>query len=362
MSLSQLEAQTPEVDQDSRSGARRRRARRRNRITVGVLTGMVAIMAVTTTTLYLTARNLPSNIHRISGAFEGIKEEERPIKSAVAKNSMTFLLVGSDSRSQTTGSDAGDPQLQAGGQRSDVMMIVHLPTDRKSATVISVPRDSWVTIPGRGQGKLNWAYSWGGPPLLIRTIEQLTGDRIDHFAVVDFYGFKAIVEAVDGVDVPMAAGANLDGTNFEVGLNHLNGTQALAYVRERHSLPNGDLDRVKRQQNLIRAIMVRSSAMNPMSDPIKTYNLVDSGLKSISVDETLTNDKLRELALSLVGLRPANMSFLTAPVKGLGREGSQSVVYLDDTRGAALWTAIREDAVADYLITHKGDLLSTVPQ
>jgi LCP family protein required for cell wall assembly len=369
VSLSQIEAvpeapepDLPELESRSDARARARRARRRRRITIGVLTGMVCVLTATAGVLYFTVRTLPSSVHRINGAFNGIKEEERPTKAATAKGSLTFLLAGSDSREPTTGTDSGEPALQPGGQRSDVMMLINLAADRKSATFVSIPRDSWVTIPGRGKAKLNAAYSWGGPPLLIRTIEALTGIRVDHYAAIDFFGFQGIVNAVDGVDVPMADDATLDGRSFPAGINHLNGKQALSYVRERHSLPRGDLDRVQRQQNLIRSVAARASTLNPMRDPIKTYNLVDAGLKSISVDDSLTNEKLRDLALSLIGLGSSDLSFLTAPVTGLGREGDQSVVYLDDTRCVPLWTAFREDTVGDYVTTHKNDLLTTIPR
>ena len=341
----------------------RRRRRRRRPILIGVLSAMAALLVLAGVGVYLTASALPSKVDRIDDAFDGVVEDQRPTKSAAAKGSLTFMLVGTDSRDTdgTTGSDAGDPTFRAGAQRSDVQMMAHISADRTSAAVISIPRDSWVSIPDHGKMKLNAAYSLGGASLMIRTMEQLTGDRIDHIAVVDFYGFKAIVDAVGGVDLDMAQ-ANTSGSyHFKAGINHLNGNQALAYVRERHNLPRGDLDRVQRQQALIRGIMARAGTLNPVSDPVKTYQLVDAGLKSVSVDDRLSNGDLRSLALSLIGIR-GNISFLTAPVTGTGREGDQSVVYLNQPKCDELWAAVREDKIVDYVTNHRDQLLPDTPR
>jgi LCP family protein required for cell wall assembly len=344
--------------------ASHRRGRRRRRpLVIGVLAAMAALLGAAGVAVALTAKALPGKVGRIDNAFQGVDDSQRPTKAATAKGSLTFLLVGTDSRDRdgTTGSDAGDPTFRTRAQRSDVQMMAHISADRSSAAVISVPRDSWVTIPNRGKMKLNAAYSLGGAPLMIKTMEQLTGDRIDHFAVVDFYGFKAVVDAVGGVDITMAR-ANTSGRyHFKSGVNHLNGNQALAYVRERHNLPRGDLDRVQRQQALIRGIMNRASTLNPVSDPVKTYQLVDAGTRSVTVDDRLSDADLRSLALSLIGIR-GNVSFLTAPVRGTGREGDQSVVYLDDTRCADLWAAIRDDKVTDYLTSHSNQVLTDTPR
>lgn len=151
---------------------------------------------------------------------------------------MTFLLVGTDSRSaaSTTGEDATGPSFVPGAQRSDVVMLAQVSADRQSARVVSIPRDSWVEIPGRGRGKVNAAYSWGGAALLVATVEKLTGVRVDHFAVIDFAGFRSVVDAVGGVDVGVAARTASAGVTSQAGVNHLDGDAALVYVRQRHEL------------------------------------------------------------------------------------------------------------------------------
>src|SRR6185437_9099672 len=142
----------------------------------------------------------------------------------------------------TTGKSAKvDTGMKAGQGRTDAIMLLHIAGDRRSATVVSIPRDSWVDIPGQGKKKINAAYAIGGPALLVRTIEQLTQIRIDHFAIIDFYGFKSIINAIGGVDVNVArTTTDVFHDTLHKGVNHLNGQQALNYVRERHNLPGGD--------------------------------------------------------------------------------------------------------------------------
>jgi LCP family protein required for cell wall assembly len=139
------------------------------------------------------------NIRRIPGAFPA--ESDRPARTA--GRAQNWLLVCSDRRADraTTGRDANQPLWRYGAQRADTIMLVHLPADRDRAYLVSFPRDSWVPIQGHGKVKLNAAFSFGGPPLLIATIEGLTGVRVDHFAILDFEGFKSMADALGGVNV-----------------------------------------------------------------------------------------------------------------------------------------------------------------
>lgn len=132
----------------------------------------------------------------VNDVFGPLDVAQRP----AATESLTFLLVGTDSRSPepTTGAEASGPEYVPGAQRSDVIMLFTLSPDRTGASVVSIPRDSWVPIPGRGLGKINTAYSYGGPTLLINTVEQLTQLRVDHFMVIDFAGFQQMTDAVGG--------------------------------------------------------------------------------------------------------------------------------------------------------------------
>lgn len=312
---------------------------------------------------YWLYNRLPGKVERIDGVFAGLPEQQRPTKEPAVATAVTFLLVGSDSRDGqgTTGTEAGG-QVEPGAQRSDTMMLFHLAADRSNATMVSLPRDSWVPIPGKGTMKLNAAYSLGGPTLLVQTVEALSGVRIDHYAVIDFAGFKTIVDNIGGVDVRVAAATKGGATTFTAGLNHLDGNAALDYVRQRHGLPEGDFDRVRRQQNLLRAVLTRVAEMDPFHHPVTMVDLINEATKVISVDSGLTDGALRSLGMSMSGLRGGTVGFMTAPVTGTGMQGSQSVVYLDKGGCAQLWTAIRSDAVPGYLRTNPAQQLPAVPR
>ncbi|MFR9805608.1 LCP family protein [Pseudonocardia sp. RS010] len=333
-----------------------RRSRKGRRVLIGLLVTVLALILAAAAAIYILTESLGNNVGRVPDAFAGIPADARPATTG----GTTFLLIGTDTRSPepTTGTDA-PAGVDAGSQRSDVIMLARVAGDGRTAAVTSIPRDSWVDIPGRGMNKINAAYAFGGAPLLIRTVENLTGVRVDHFGVIDFAGFREMVDSVGGIDVRVAAATSNAGVAFHEGLNHLDGAQALAYVRQRHDLPGGDLDRAKRQQNAIKAVLAKAG--DDLSDPVGLYNLVDATSRTVSVDDTLTNGGLRDLALEMKGLRPAGVTFTSAPVAGLGREGAQSVVYLDEQAGTLLWSAFRAGTTAQYVAAHPGEALSGTP-
>ena len=326
--------------------------------------GIVTLLLIgAATTGYLMSSHLPGNVERIEGVFDGIDNSERPEEPPpMADGSVTFLLVGSDSRTDRPSTGTGTARALH-GTRTDTIMLIHLAQGRRSAYVISIPRDAWVSVPGRGQMKINGAFAVGGPTLLVRTVERLTRIRINHFGIIDFHGFRAIVDAVGGVDVPVKDEIYVgNGLRLQEGVNHLDGAKALDYVRQRYGLPQGDLDRVRRQQNLIRAVIDKVGEVAPVKNPVRTYRLLDAITKSVTVDKGLTDSQLRSFAFSLRDLRRNGVTFLTAPVRALGLEGEESVVYLNEPRCAELWKAIKKNAMSGYLLKHKRDSLAEVPR
>ncbi|HEV7755135.1 MAG TPA: LCP family protein [Mycobacteriales bacterium] len=320
---------TSAFEQPEENPAPRRRRSTLVRVLIGMVVAVVVIVAGTAGAGVYFANKLDKNIERIGNVFGPLPREGRPGKEPVAADALNVLLVGSDVRAkgQTTGS-AGTPT--GGSERSDTIMIVHIPADRKHAYVVSLPRDSWVPVPGRGITKINAAYAYGGPTLLVRTIEQLTDVQIDHYAQVDFAGFKSMTDAVGGVDIPAAG--------------HLDGESALAYVRERKTLANGDFDRIKRQHRFLRALMSRAKP----TDPVAFTKLMDAVTRSVSIDDGMSGGDLRSLALGMRSVRAGDIHFHTAPTKGTGMVGDQSVVFLDPSADRLLWEAIRNDRMSTW--------------
>ncbi|TNC21882.1 LCP family protein [Amycolatopsis alkalitolerans] len=340
-----------EPDEET-AGRHPNRVRLAIKLTIVVL---AVLLATAVTAIYLASERLGDQIRRYPGVFSGLDDSARPAPTAA----MNLLLVGSDSLATqpTTGTEATRPGFVPGAQRSDVIMLVHIDAGYHKATVVSLPRDSWVNVPGHGMAKINASYSIGGPTLLVRTVEGLTGLRVDHFAVIDFAGFEALTDAVGGIDVTIDRTTTFGTLVLHAGPNHLDGTQALGYVRQREGLPGGDLDRVERHQNALRALLRKAVANGSFSDPVRAYRFLDVLTRWITVDETMTNGELRSLGWQLRGLRPGAVTFLTAPVSGLGREGTQSVVYLDPGRDAQLWRYAGADDVEGYLRAHPGSAL-----
>ena len=306
----------------------RQSVRRRRRLLARVLVlGLVILLVLLgfgAGGLWWATDHYGDQVARIPHAFP---EGPRPEKT----EGTTFLLAGVDSRSKTptTGKDATAALWKYGAQRSDTLMLVHLGPDDRTASAVSIPRDSWVPVPGHGHAKINAAFSWGGPALLVQTVEQLTAVRIDHFAVIDWHGFRSLTDAVGGVRIMVHEDAYdpEQRRHFIAGTHTMNGTEALAYVRQRHGLPGGELDRIKRQQQYLRSLVgeIRASATSPLRIP----RTLDALTHAVSVDDQFSNADLRGLVLGLRHLNAADVSFATAPIVRSDLIDRQYVLILD---------------------------------
>lgn len=316
-----------------------------------LLLGLVAVGAMA----YL--HHQLDEVDRIDGVFEGLGPRPARPTEGPGAHALNLLLLGTDRRSElaTTGSEARSAEWLPGAQRSDAMMLVHLDADRDEVTVISLPRDSWVDVPGYGPAKINAAFSYGGPSLAVRTVEQLTGVRIDHLAVVDWEGFRELTDAVGGitVEVPDTVVDSARGITWTAGQHELDGQQALDYVGQRYGLPGGDLDRVRRQQVVLATLAEESLEMR--SSPGLALDFVGMLTRHVSVDDEWSNREMTSLAWSLRDVGRDDVRYLTAPVSGLGWEGAQSVVRLDRSAGKSLWTAVRTDRLDAWVDRHPGD-------
>lgn len=294
----------------------------------------------------------------------GLDDEERPERpTGEAADSLNILLAGADagdtggpSISETVTAGEWDP----GSHRSDTIMILHVTADREQAYLISVPRDSWVNIPGYGMNKINAAFSFGGPSLYVETMEQFTGLRMDHLAIIDWDGFRSLTSALGGVDVSFperTTGAG--GRVWEPGTHSLEGQEALDYVRERKTLANGDFDRIKRQQNFMRATMGKLLSNGTASNPLKLTNALQSITAHLTVDEAFSNGKMRDLGLSLRGLRTNDLTFITIPTECCRTISGQSTVTVLEGKTKELFGAVLADELDSFVKDHEADLLGT---
>lgn len=334
-------------DHTPKSGGGRHKTARSKKKIVIVLVVVLAILLAIVGGAALWGKSKFDQIEKIDDPFAGIDKlegvDKRPTHKKEDSTPINFLVLGSDSRVS-----AGDPsQWSAGAQRTDAIMIVQLAGDRKSVNVMSIPRDSWVDIPGHGKAKINAGFSYGGPPLAIATVEQLTEIPIDHFAIVDFNSFVSLTDAIGGVEM----------TTATEGTRTYNGKEALAFVRERYSLPGGDFDRVRRQQLWMKAVMSKLLTKENLTSPTKLLGIYDKVSPYVAIDEGFDMSTMLDLAPELTDLRSDGFNFMTAPVDGTGMsEDGQSIVLLNQEQFDALSKAFVDDEVATYVKEHQDTL------
>jgi LCP family protein required for cell wall assembly len=255
-----------------------------------------------------------------------------------------WLIVGSDSRANLT--EEQEATLSTGnaaGQRTDTVMLLH--TGGGSGPVlISLPRDSLLAIPGHGRNKLNSAYSFGGPKLLVRTVEQATGLHIDHYTEIGFDGFVGVVDAVGGVDmcIPEAMKDPKAGLNVKAGCQTLDGQTALGYVRTR-ATPRADLDRIAHQREFLSALMKQVLSPTTLINPFRLYALVHALPGALTVDSGDHVLSLARLGWAMHELSAGNGITTTVPIGGLGSVNGTSVVRWDTTKAKQLFNALARD-------------------
>jgi LCP family protein required for cell wall assembly len=296
------------------------------------------------------------NITRLPGIIDaeppegGADRDDRPLN---------LLVVGSDSREGLTGEEAfqgtGDEFIT--GERADVVILVHLFASGRTAQLVSLPRDTFVEIPAHQdpktgatvparQDRLNTAFARGGPQLLVATVQQLTGVRLQHYVQVDFRGFKSLVDQVGGVEVCLTEPQKdfRSGIDLPAGRQTVQGEQALAFVRQRSGLARGDIDRIRRQQLLLGALVREVLSAGTLLNPVKLNGVLSVATTSLQVDDTLSTARLRDLALRVRGLDPGSFVFTTAPVADLdARRRGASVVLLDPAESGRLFDRLRRD-------------------
>ena len=274
---------------------------------------------------------------------------------------MNYLLVGSDTREGLTPAElkllrVGSTK-SAAGARSDTMLLVHISKARDKAVIVSLPRDTLVTIPQRvgtdgktipaQQAKLNSAFAWGGAPLLIRVVESITNLRIDHYVEINFAGFAHIVDALGGIQVCTKQNINDPKSHLilSAGVHTLNGIQALKYVRTRDFDGMGDLGRMQRQQQFMSSILRKATSTGVLLNPIKLLNFFNAAMATVKTDSSLNTSDLITLAKQLRNLSASKVRTLTVPLSNVNFTVPNvgSTVIWDPTLAPQLFARLRAD-------------------
>ncbi|MBZ6228395.1 LCP family protein [Streptomyces olivaceus] len=288
----------------------------------------------------------------IDGALGDDRPAAVPSASPVPTGALNLLVLGSDSRGGEENRELGGGD--SGGARSDTAMVVHLDAGRTAATVVSIPRDTLVhrpscPLPSGGTTRqasgamFNTAYELGGPVCAVKTVESLTGVRMDHYVEIDFSGFAKLVDALGGVTVTTDVDIDDDRSHLhlDAGTHHLDGTEALGLARTRYGLQGGsDLARIELQHTLVKALLEQVSTTDLLTDPARLYQVADAATGSLTTDTGLDSlGELTELGRSLKGLAADDVRTLTMPV--LPAPADPNRVVADEPDAGDLWESLR---------------------
>lgn len=257
-----------------------------------------------------------------------------------------FLIVGDNPR-ETLPSRSPVGGYRGAFANSDLVMLVHLDRDNRAMYIVSIPRDSAVQIPGHGIGKLSDAYAVGGAALYVRTVEELTGVKLDRVMTLDLAAFSQMADILGGVVVNVPSFV----CDEPAGPRRLDGQGALDYIALRTCMPDKDLDRVARQQSLMKAIMRATVDGGTITHPFRINRLVRAGASNTTVEDGYSAFKILGTLWSLRHLSASTTTFLTVPVAAQPISTVKGVTYvrLDQHQDAALWQALRTDTIAEYL-------------
>ena len=290
-------------------------------------------------------------LHNLRGAYEkDVNYVEIGSKGADGKD----LAKGKGTNILLLGSDKRDPNSAEGkkvtGQRSDVIMLVHISADSKHAYVSSFPRDLYVDVPGHGKDKINSALAYGGVPLATQTVQNYVGAKIDHVALVDFEGITGIVDSLGGVEVNVSESFEGDGVQFNKGVQTMNGREALVFVRQRYQLSGGDFARNANQRALLQGLVKKIISGGTLTDPGKIMNLTKQISPYLTADSGLTSERIVQLGIDNRNLRSGNIRYLSVPHGDpYTTKGGASVVGTDDAKMKEFSRAIKEDDMENYV-------------
>ncbi|WP_217140172.1 LCP family protein [Streptomyces sp. AC627_RSS907] len=333
----------------ARGRRRRPRAKRRKALLVAAWTaaGVVVLGGTGAGVLYL---KLNGNLKSVD--IDQALGTDRPEKAG--NGSQNILVLGSDSRS------GGNVKLGGGTDdgtaRSDTAMIVHVRAGHKKADVVSIPRDTLVDRPectdtdgvehpAAADVMFNSAYSTGGAACAVKTVESISGLRMDHYLEVDFSGFQNLVDDLGGVEVTTTEDIKDPDSHLDLraGTHRLDGEQALGLVRTRHGVGDGsDLGRIQLQQAFIKALVHQVQDIGLLGNPKKLYDIADTATRTVTTDSDLGSvNSLMSFATGLKGIGPANLHLVTLPVVYDPADANR--VLVEESKAEQVWTALRND-------------------
>lgn len=324
--------------------ADKRTRRKRLRISLIVAASVLALLGAAIGTAYLMVQSWFNEVQTVDIAPDPtLKRPEKVEVPPEEKAPVNILLLGSDSRQAIT---------DMRGFRSDTMMVAQVSPDRQHVTFMSIMRDNWVPIQGVGEAKINAAFSYGGVPLAVNTVENFVGVRIDHVMIVDFESFKGLTEAVGGV----ALQNTVDFQSSEI--DHYfpagpilisDGDLALTYVRERYAFQDGDYQRVRNQQSFVKGLAQKILSKETLSSPQRILDTASAIKPYLMVDEGFTLDRAVELGLEMRDMRGDGLTFFTSPTLGTGTsDDGQSIVIPNDAELANVRAAFQAGTLYEY--------------
>lgn len=327
---------------------RRKKRGRRVLLTLLILFVVLVLAVVAAVFIYVTSlsRSYDDNVTAVPSA-SAFPEGDRPADT----ESTTILLLGSDQRPE------GQQEAGVEGERADSIMLLNIPAEGDEVFVMSVMRDTWVDIPGVGQGKINSALEQGGMPLMVETLEGHFGTHIDEVMEVDFAGFQGVTDALGGVtvDVPQSF-TTREGLEFTAGPTQMDGETALAFVRERYAFTDSDYTRVQNQRAYIRAVLNRFLEPSTLTNPGKISDIVESISPYLTVSEGLDSGYILGLAPDLVGTTGSDIQMFTVPTNGIGTSADgQSVVLPDEQAMQDVGDAINNGTLDEYYAQNGND-------
>src|ERR1700744_130265 len=258
---------------------------------------------------------------------------------------LNILVAGVDQRTGLTHHQ--EVMLHVGNDvstNSDTLMLVHVSADRSRVTVVSIPRDSWVGIPGHGDSKINAAYGLGGPKLMVQTVEQATGVTVNDYVEVNFLGFVKVIDALGGVNIclPQPVDDSYSGLQLSAGEHHVDGITALAYARDRHSFATSDLARIQDQQKLLSTALANAIHSGLLANPIKLSGFISAAVSALTVDKGLN---VSALADQMRGLGTQDVRFMTVPLGNYDYQApdGEVAVQWDQQAAGALFEKLKND-------------------